>query len=223
MDASSFIAYALSQTAIEFPRGGRRLRSGRVSPYFFNVGRFDTAYALGKLAEAYASAILTAVTVETSTHPEVIFGPAYKGIVLAAQTAIQLARIYYPFRERLGYAYNRKERKNHGEGGVMVGMSLRGKRVVIVDDVISSGGSGDEAVALVRREGGVPIGYVIGLDRLESDPESGTSVSETFTARHGIPVRAVSTVRDLTSFLERNPEYPNAADVRRRIEEYLGL
>src|SRR4029450_8685504 len=150
----------------ELPRGVRKLRefktkAARLSPYFFNAGLFNSGALLGRLARFYAQTLLTA-RAEGRVQFDLLFGPAYKGITLAAATAIALAELGAD----VPFSYNRKEAKDHGEGGVIVGAPLAG-RVVIVDDVITDGGAKREAIELLRAHGATPAGILIAFDRME--------------------------------------------------------
>ena len=191
--ATAFLTGAVSAGVLKF--GSFTLKSGRVSPYFFNAGAFSTGGSLRSLGAAYAAAI------QASAPPfDVLFGPAYKGIPLVAATALALAE----GGRDLPFAYNRKEAKDHGEGGTMVGAPLTGKRVLIIDDVISAGTAVGEAVALIVAAGGVPAGVVIGLDRQErggGEKEGGLSAVQGVTAAYGIPVVAVATLADLVGMI----------------------
>lgn len=183
-----FLQLALRVDALRF--GEFTLKSGRVSPYFFNAGRFDSGSALAGLAECYVDA----VDAEGLAF-DVLFGPAYKGIPLATALACEYAR-----RGRdLPVAFNRKEAKSHGEGGMLIGAPLAGRRVLIVDDVITAGTAIREALGLIRDAGGVPAGIVIALDRQEAvDPAvSRRSASQTVAQEHGLPVVAVARLADL--------------------------
>jgi len=151
-----FLDFAIACEALKF--GTFTLKSGRVSPYFFNTGLFNTGAKLARLAKFYAQAI-----VESGLAFEMLYGPAYKGIPLAAAIAVQLAE---HFGRDLPYAFNRKEAKHHAEGGIIVGHPLTG-RVLIVDDVISAGTSVRESVEIIRAAGAVPVGVAIAVDRQE--------------------------------------------------------
>ncbi|MEO7055312.1 MAG: orotate phosphoribosyltransferase [Caldimonas sp.] len=192
--ARDFVQFAVESGVLKF--GEFRTKAGRLSPYFFNSGLFDDGAKLLRLAEFYARR-LVASGIEFDT----LFGPAYKGITLAAAVAIEFAT-----RGRsVPFAYNRKEAKDHGEGGVVVGSRLRG-RTVIVDDVITDGASKRESVELLRREGAEPVAVLIALDRMErggtEDNLSARSAVEDFERDFGLPVVAIATVTDLLSYLE---------------------
>ncbi len=188
---SRFLQLALRADALRF--GDFTLKSGRQSPYFFNAGRFDSGAALAELAGCYADAI-DAHGVEF----DLLFGPAYKGIPLATALACEYAR-----RGRdLPVAFNRKEAKAHGEGGTLIGAALAGRRVLIVDDVITAGTAIREALGIIAAAGGSVAGIVIALDRQEAvDPAtSRRSAAQTVAADHGLPVIAVASLSDLLAF-----------------------
>jgi orotate phosphoribosyltransferase len=193
-----FISVALQLGVLRF--GSFTLKSGRVSPYFFNAGAFRSGSALGMLGRTYAAAIAGGCGVPAF---DVLFGPAYKGIPLVTAAAVALAALPPAAGGRdVPVAYNRKEAKDHGEGGVMVGAELAGRRVLIVDDVISAGTAIGESVALLRAAGAIPVGVVIGLDRQErGGGESAASAVQAVTAAYGIPVHAVVTLDHLLAFL----------------------
>jgi orotate phosphoribosyltransferase len=188
---SRFLQLALRADALRF--GEFTLKSGRLSPYFFNAGRFDSGATLAELARCYADAI-DAHRVDF----DLLFGPAYKGIPLATALACE-----YAGRGRdLPLAFNRKEAKAHGEGGTLIGAPLQGRRVLIVDDVITAGTAIREALSIIGQAGGTVAGIVIALDRQEAvDPAtSRRSAAQTVAAEHGLPVIAVATLGDLLAF-----------------------
>jgi orotidine 5'-phosphate decarboxylase subfamily 2 len=187
-----FIASALSAGVLRF--GSFTLKSGRQSPYFFNAGNFRTGAALAALGRTYAAAVVSA-----GVQFDVLFGPAYKGIPLVTTTAVALADAGVD----VPVAYNRKEAKDHGEGGLMVGADVGGKRVLIVDDVISAGTAVGEAIAIIKAAGGVPAGVVIGLDRQEKGSGGvATSAVQQVREAYGIPVVAVATLAHLIAFIQ---------------------
>ncbi len=189
MDFSGeFIAFALEAGVLRF--GEFRTKAGRLSPYFFNAGLFNDGASLERLTEFYARAILA-----SGIRCDMLFGPAYKGIPLVAGTAIALARKG----RNLPYGFNRKEAKDHGEGGTLIGAPLAGN-VLIVDDVISAGTSVRESVELIRAAGAAPCGVVIALDRMERGQGELSAVQEV-SASYGIPVVAVATLDDLMAYL----------------------
>ncbi len=188
---TEFIAFALECGVLKF--GEFRLKSGRLSPYFFNAGMFDTGAKLGKLGTFYAQALL-----QSKLAPDLLYGPAYKGIPLAVGTAIayaQMGTLDMPF------AYNRKEAKDHGEGGLLVGAKLQGK-VVIVDDVITAGTSVRESVEIIRGAGAVPTGVLIALDRQEKG-ETGLSAVQEVEECYKIPVIPIITLAHIVDYIER--------------------
>ncbi len=192
-----FLQLALRAEALRF--GEFTLKSGRSSPYFFNAGRFDSGAALAELAGCYADAIGQA-----GVAFDVLFGPAYKGIPLSTALACEFAR-----RGRdLPLAFNRKEAKTHGEGGLLIGAALADRRVLIVDDVITAGTAIREALAIIADAGGTAAGIVIALDRQEAiDPTtSRRSAAETVAIEQGLPVIAVASLTDLLAFAEGREE-----------------
>ncbi len=185
-----FLQFATDSGVLRF--GDFTLKSGRRSPYFFNAGLFDTGRRLGRLGDAYARRILDA-----GLGFDVLFGPAYKGIPLAAAASIALAS---ETGSEIPYSFNRKEAKDHGEGGVIVGHRLAG-RVLIIDDVITAGTSVREALDLIRDAGAVPAGVVIALDRQERGAGGRSAVAEV-EDRYGIPVLSIVTLDDLIDCLD---------------------
>ncbi len=185
-----FLQLALRADALRF--GEFTLKSGRTSPYFFNAGRFDSGAALAELAGCYADAVDAA-----GLGFDLLFGPAYKGIPLATALACEYAR-----RGRdLPLAFNRKEAKAHGEGGSLIGAALAGKRVLIVDDVITAGTAIREALDIIAAAGGIAAGIVIALDRQERVREEvAQSAAQAVATEHGIPVVAVAGLADLLEF-----------------------
>ncbi|MDR0717272.1 MAG: orotate phosphoribosyltransferase [Azoarcus sp.] len=203
-----FIALACRRGALRF--GSFVTKAGRSSPYFFNAGLFDDGASFNALCGFYARTIRA-----SGVAFDMLFGPAYKGIPLVAGTAMRLAEkgMNAPF------AFNRKEAKDHGEGGMLIGAPLGG-RVLIVDDVISAGTSVRESVEIIRAHGGVPAGVVIALDRMERGRGDASALQEVNQA-YGIPVLAVSSLDDLISYLDGDPELAvNLAAVQAYREMY---
>ena len=193
---SRFLQLALNADALRF--GQFTLKSGRVSPYFFNAGRFDTGLALAQLGNCYADAIESA-----GIACDQLFGPAYKGIPLATAIACEFSH-----RGRdLPLTFNRKEAKAHGEGGNLIGADMAGRRVLIVDDVITAGTAIRQALAIIRTAGGIPAGIVVALDRQEvASEQDPRSAAQAVAEEAGIPVVAVADLADLLAFASGNPE-----------------
>jgi orotate phosphoribosyltransferase len=192
--AQDFIAFAVQSGVIRF--GEFITKAGRKSPYFFNAGLFNDGAKLQKLGAFYARTLL-----ESGVAFDMLFGPAYKGITLVAATACELARAG----RNVPFAYNRKEAKDHGEGGVMVGAPVRG-RVVIVDDVISAGTAVGESIAMIRNAGAEPAAVLISLDRQEmagtADAPLPLSAVQHVRQQYGVPVIAIATLADLLRYLQ---------------------
>ena len=162
--AQDFVRFAVESGVLRF--GEFKTKAGRLSPYFFNAGLFDDGRKIGRLAEFYAKALLA-----SGIEFDMVFGPAYKGIPLAATVAVELARLG----RNVPFAYNRKEAKDHGEGGTLVGAPLKG-RVLIVDDVMSAGTAARESIAIIKAAGATPHAVAIALDRQEKATENGQDV-----------------------------------------------
>ncbi len=208
--ATNFLRLALAHEALSF--GAFVTKAGRVSPYFFNSARFSDGASFAALCDCYAEAILT-----SGIAFDALFGPAYKGIPLVAGVAMQLAAkgCNRPF------AFNRKEAKDHGEGGVLVGAPLTG-RVLIVDDVISAGTSIRESVALLTAAEAQPAGVVIALDRQERG-QGHLSAVEEVQAEFGIPVIAVATLTDLLALLKDDPQLATYWEAVARYRKEYGM
>ncbi len=190
-----FLDFALDVGVLRF--GEFTLKSGRISPYFFNAGLFNTGASLARLGRYYAQAI-----VDSGIEFDVLYGPAYKGIPLAAATA---AALYDQHAIDIPYAFNRKEAKDHGEGGVIVGHPLQG-RILIIDDVISAGTSVRESVEIIRAEQALPAGVVIALDRQERGQGERSAIQEV-ESDYGMPVSAIVRLEQLIEYLrERNDQ-----------------
>lgn len=188
-----FLAFAMAREVLRF--GEFITKAGRKSPYFFNAGLFNDGESLRTLGRFYAEALLS-----SGVECDQLFGPAYKGIPLAAATAVALAEKGH----NLPWSFNRKEVKDHGEGGVVVGAPLAG-RVLIVDDVITAGTSVRESVDLIRAQHANPAGVLIALDRMERGQGQVSAVQEV-RQMYGIPVVAIATLDDLMGFLARRPD-----------------
>jgi orotate phosphoribosyltransferase len=189
-----FLDLAIARNVLRF--GEFTLKSGRISPYFFNAGRFDSGAALATLGECYAAALA-----EAGTQFDMLFGPAYKGIPLATTLATALAA-----RGRdVPVAFNRKEAKAHGEGGQLIGAPLAG-RVLIVDDVITAGTAIREALEVIRGAGATPCAVVIALDRQERGQAGERSAAQEVEAEFGLPVIAVAGLEQLLQLADDRPE-----------------
>lgn len=195
--AQEFVQFAVESGVLRF--GQFKTKAGRLSPYFFNAGLFDDGAKLGRLAQFYARQLL-AEEERSGLAFDMIFGPAYKGIPLAAAVAIELARLG----RNLPFAYNRKEAKDHGEGGSLVGAPLKG-RVLIVDDVMSAGTAVRESIALIQAAGATPHAVAIALDRQEKATENGVDVQHSavqyVTRQLGLQVCAIARLSDLLQYL----------------------
>ena len=200
-----FLSFAIAQDVLRF--GHFTLKSGRTSPYFFNAGLFNTGAGLARLGRFFAEAM-----VANDIGCDLVYGPAYKGIPLAAATAIALADHHG---RDLPYAFNRKEVKDHGEGGHIIGSPLAGD-VLIVDDVITAGTSVRESVAIIADAGARPAGVLIALDRQELGQQGRSAVDEV-RAELGIPVTSIVTMQDLIDFLD---ERGDSADVLSAMKAY---
>ena len=214
--AENFIRYALKIGALELIPEGRKLASGRISPYFFNSGLFNTGESLSKLAEYYASAV------RNPSCTDVIFGSADKGIPIAATVTTAM---WDNYKVNMGFAFNRKEEKDHGEKGILVGHPLAGKTVCIVDDVITTGTSSAKAVKIIRANGGIPISCVIAFDRQERGTDGYLSAVQEFQRNYKIPVHSVATLADLIAALEKDVQsktsaIPNGKDIFKKILLY---
>ena len=209
--AQDFVRFAVESGVLRF--GEFKTKAGRLSPYFFNAGLFDDGSKLGRLAEFYAKALL-----QSGVDFDMVFGPAYKGIPLAATVAVELAR----HGRNVPFAYNRKEAKDHGEGGTLVGAPLQG-RVLIIDDVMSAGTAARESIALIRAAGATPHAVAIALDRQEKATENGQDVAHSavqYVRRQlGLQVCAIATLADLLQYLSANGGSDMAAH-RERVLAY---
>ncbi len=195
--AQDFVQFTVEAGVLRF--GEFKTKAGRLSPYFFNAGLFDDGAKLGRLASFYARRLLQGRE-SGELRFDMLFGPAYKGITLASAVAVEMARLGH----NLPFAYNRKEAKDHGEGGSLVGAPVRG-RVLIIDDVISAGTSVRESVAMIQAAGAEPAAVAIALDRQEKATEGGRDVEHSatqyVTREFGLPVAAIATLNDLLAYL----------------------
>ena len=207
-----FIAFSVETGVLKF--GQFTTKAGRLSPYFFNAGLFHDGATLGQLAGFYAQTLL-----DSGVEFDMLFGPAYKGITLASATAVALAAKG----RDTSYAYNRKEAKDHGEGGTIVGAKLQGK-VVIIDDVISAGTSVRESVAMIRAAGAEPAAVLIALDRMErsgtDDALSELSAVQEVSREFNIPVISIANLADLFTYLDTHTADPRLAQHKDAVSAY---
>ncbi|MBS7349765.1 MAG: orotate phosphoribosyltransferase [Comamonas sp.] len=210
--AQEFVAFAVDAGVLRF--GEFKTKAGRISPYFFNAGLFDDGAKLAQLAQFYAKAILA-----SGIEFDMVFGPAYKGIPLAATVAVELSRLG----KNVPFAYNRKEAKDHGEGGSLVGAPLAG-RVLIIDDVMSAGTAARESIALIKAAGATPHAVSIALDRQEKATENGQDVPysavQYVRQQLGMQVCAIATLADLLDYLAAQEAQTDMAEHRERVAAY---
>lgn len=218
-DRREFVQFALKEGVLRF--GRFVTKSGRTSPYFFNAGLFNTGASVGKLAQFYAQAL-----VDSKLPFDMLFGPAYKGIPLATATAVALASHAGLDGRDVPFAYNRKEAKDHGEGGVLVGAPLKGK-VVIIDDVITAGTSVRESVDIIRAAGAEPCAVLIAMDRMErAGPDGGLSphsAVQEVQQRYGLPVVSIASLTDILALLEHNAEFAEHREAVLAYRERYGI
>lgn len=207
-----FLELAVQHEVLRF--GSFTLKSGRSSPYFFNLGQISSGAALTRLARAYARSLL-----EAGIDFDLVFGPAYKGIPLAAAVSMALAETG----RDVPFAYNRKEAKDHGEGGTLVGRDPRGLKVVIIDDVLTAGTALRQAVALLRAAGAEPVAALIALDRQEQGPRPGESAVQAMAADTGVAVQALVNVRDVLDYVGSRPELAVHAEAIRAYQAQYGV
>ena len=212
--ALEFVQFAVDAGVLRF--GEFKTKAGRLSPYFFNAGLFDDGAKLGRVAQFYARRLLASQ--DSGLEFDMLFGPAYKGIALAAAVAIELARLG----RNVPFAYNRKEAKDHGEGGALVGAPLAG-RVVIVDDVISAGTSVRESIGIINAAGATPVGVAIALDRQEKSAENGVEQSgsavQYITSQLDLRVVSIATLADLLQYLHASSD-ANLEGFRQAVSAY---
>lgn len=196
----AFIEFAIQKNVLKF--GEFTLKSGRQSPYFFNAGLFDDGLSLSKLGQFYAQTINDA-----GIDFDVLFGPAYKGIPLGAATAVQLSSL---FQNNRPFAFNRKEAKNHGEGGTIVGAALHGK-VMIIDDVITAGTAIREVIQIIKASGAEPAGVIIALDRQEKGQGELSAIQE-IERDFQIPVRSIVNLEQILDFISNDASLAEHAE-----------
>jgi orotate phosphoribosyltransferase len=205
---TEFLNFALEKGVLRF--GEFTLKSGRISPYFFNAGLFNSGSALARLGRFYAQAI-----VDSGIQFDVLYGPAYKGIPLAAVTA---AALYDHHQIDIPYAFNRKEAKSHGEGGSIVGHALEGQ-ILIIDDVITAGTAIRESMDIIEAEGAKPAGVVIALDRQEKGKGDKSAIQEV-EQDYGIPVASIAKLEKVIGFLEQQGDADHLANIRAYRDQY---
>lgn len=219
LDRAAFVNFALDEGVLRF--GQFQTKSGRLSPYFFNAGLFNHGASLARLGEFYAEVLLS------SGQPfDMLFGPAYKGISLAATASMALSGRAECAARPIPFAFNRKEAKDHGEGGSLVGAPLAG-RVVIIDDVITAGTSVRESVDIIRAAGAEPVAVLIALDRMEragaeDDLSLGSAVQEV-GKRFGLPVITIATLDDIMSLIDSQPAFADHAAAVQAYRQRYGI
>ncbi|KAH9821464.1 orotate phosphoribosyltransferase-like [Teratosphaeria destructans] len=227
---SKLIDLALASGALQF--GPFTLKSGRISPYFVNCGLFSHGEVVSAVATAYANALNAQAEAEPGWGFDVLFGPAYKGIPLCATTTVRLQDLNTQRWGDIGYSFNRKEKKDHGEGGLMIGDSLQGKRVVIIDDVMTAGTAIREAISIIEGQGGKLVGIIVAIDRQEKMPSEaekagkeddgqprGSTIGEV-RRETGVPVLAVLTLGDIMKAMESKGRTEEVAQMQAYYEKY---
>ncbi|NLY64332.1 MAG: orotate phosphoribosyltransferase [Alcaligenaceae bacterium] len=214
-----FVRFSLDRGVLKF--GQFKVKSGRLSPYFFNAGLFDSGKSVGTLAQFYAQALI-----DSGVEFDMLFGPAYKGISLATATSIALANHEALSGRDVPFSFNRKEAKDHGEGGVLVGAPLQGK-VVIIDDVITAGTSVRESVDIIRKAGATPAAVLIALDRMEragpDDALSAHSAVQDVSQTYGIPVVSIASLSDIMQLINENPQFAEHQEAVAAYREKYGV
>ncbi|MEY3219241.1 MAG: orotate phosphoribosyltransferase [Pseudomonadota bacterium] len=207
-NSQSFLKFAIEQQVLKF--GNFTLKSGRQSPYFFNAGLFNSGKALSNLASFYAQAIQN-----SELEYDVLFGPAYKGIPLVAATSMAL---FQQFQLDMPFCFNRKEIKDHGEGGVLVGAPLKGK-VLLIDDVITAGTAIKESLALIRKQGAEPVGVVVALDRQEKGLSNLSAIQELEQQEH-IRIISITSLSEMLDYLKQQQAIETLQAVQHYREQY---
>lgn len=207
----TFIELALKYQVLQF--GEFTLKSGRVSPYFFNAGLFNSGQALAELGDCYAEAVT-----KSGVRFDVLFGPAYKGIPLAATTSVALAKQHALDK---AYCFNRKEAKDHGEGGSLVGAPLKGK-VLIVDDVMTAGTAARESIEIIKAEGAEVAGICVAIDRQERGKSERSAIQE-IEQDFNIPVVSIIQLDSILSYLEETGENPDTLEAMRKYQAEYGV
>jgi orotate phosphoribosyltransferase len=197
--AQKFVATALADGQLTLHPEGRILKSKRESPYFFDSAKFNSGKSIANLASAYAR-------VAGLLEFDVLYGPPYKGTLLAPAVA---AALWTYAKLDKGWSSSRKEAKDHAEGGIMLGAPLKGKKVGIIDDVITTGVTKGEAVDLVQEQGGEVVWVVVAFDRMETAPDSTISAAQQFTKDYGVPVYSTANLNDLITVLRQDTDFPN--------------
>ena len=207
---SLFIEFALEKKVLQF--GDFLTKAGRNSPYFFNLGAFNDGESLKLLGEFYANKII-----DTKIEFDMIFGPAYKGIPLASTTSIALSNKS----RNIPYSFNRKETKNHGEGGEIIGSSIKGG-VLVIDDVISAGTSINESYKLIHKSGAKIAGVIVAIDRQEKG-ENALSATQEIAKKYSIPVISIITLEDIIHYLEVANSFSNELELIKRYQNTYGI
>ncbi|KAI9244887.1 orotate phosphoribosyltransferase [Sporodiniella umbellata] len=208
-----FIEFALANDVLKF--GSFHLKSGRVSPYFFNAGLFNSGKTLGAIGKFYAAALQ-----DVAFEYDVLFGPAYKGVPLVCATALSLANDY---NLDAPYSFNRKEKKDHGEGGSIVGTPLNGK-VVVVDDVITAGTAINESIEIIRQNGAHLAGVLVAVDRAEVAPDgSGKSAIQAIEEKQNVSIRAIITMNHIMEFMEEKGTYESELKMMQDYKAQYGI
>lgn len=208
-----FIEFALANDVLKF--GSFHLKSGRVSPYFFNAGLFNSGKTLGAIGKFYAAALQ-----DVAFDYDVLFGPAYKGVPLVCATALSLANDH---NIDAPYSFNRKEKKDHGEGGNIVGTPLKGK-VVVVDDVITAGTAINESIEIIRQNGAHLTGVLVAVDRAEIAPDgSGKSAIQAIEEKQQVSIRAIITMNHIMEFMQEKGTYENELKMMKEYKAQYGI